>query len=55
VENSKSSFGVKTFVKQECPMSTLLFNLMIDLVMQQTASNQPGGASDGPSSLPLKM
>ena len=44
-ENSKSSFGVETGVRQECPacMLALLFKLMIDLVMQQTTSNQPRG------------
>ena len=42
--NRQSSFGVKTGVKQRCPpMFALLFNLMIDWVMQQTTSEQPPG------------
>ena len=40
VGNSKSSFGVKTSVRQGCPMSALLFNLTIDWVMWQTTLSQ---------------
>ena len=43
VENSESSFDVKTGVRQGCPMSALLFNLAIDWVMRQTASDQIRG------------
>ena len=43
VGNRKSSFGVKTGVRQGCPMSALLVNLTIDWVMQQTTSHQPRG------------
>ena len=41
--NSKSSFSVKTSTRQGCPISALLFNLMIDWVMRQTTSDQPRG------------
>ena len=41
--NSESSFDVKTGVRQECPMSRLLFNLAIDWVMRQTTSYRVRG------------
>ena len=43
VGNSESSLGVKTGVRQGCPMSALLFHLTIDWVMRQTTSDQPLG------------
>ena len=43
VGNSESSVGVKTGVRQWCPMSPLLFNLTIDWVMRQTTSDWPWG------------
>ena len=64
VGNSKSSFDVKTGVREGCPMSALLFNLTIDWMMRQTTSDRPRGSdgpssqprgSDGPSSQPLKI
>ena len=43
VENSESSFDVKTGVRRKCPMSALLFNLAIDWVMRQTTSDRIWG------------
>ena len=43
VENSESSFDVKTGVRQGCPMSALLFNLAIDWMMGQTTSDRIWG------------
>ena len=43
VENSESSFDVKTGVRRKCPMSALLFNLAIDWVMGQTTSDRIWG------------
>ena len=54
VGNSKSSFEVKTGVRQGCSMSPLLFNIVIDCVMcKQQRTNHV--ASDGPSSQRLKI
>lgn len=39
VGNSKSNFGVKTGVRQECYMSAFFFKLTTDWVMQQATSD----------------
>ena len=41
--NSKSSFEVKTGVRQGCSMAALFFNIVIDWVMPRTTENQPRG------------
>ena len=43
VGDSKSSFEVKTGVRQGCCMSALLFNMVIDWVMKKTTEDQPRG------------
>ena len=43
VDNSNTSFNVKTGVRQGCCMSLLLLNLTIDCVMRQTTADQPQG------------
>ena len=41
--NNESNFGVKTGLRQGCPMLALLFNLTIDRVMWHTTSDWPWG------------
>ena len=43
VGNSKSSFEVKTGVRQGSSMSALFFNIVIDWVMRRTTENQARG------------
>jgi hypothetical protein len=43
VGNSKTSFDVKTGVRQGCAMSAMLFNMTIDWVMRRTTEDQSRG------------